>query len=165
MPPSLTQLIFKTGRFNQPLLRDTLPEGLLQLELSTDFNQPLVPNVLPEGLLQLKLSDDFNQPLAPNVLPAGLTHLTFGWGYTQPLTPDVLPVSLTHVILGCETYAHPVTPDMLLHPDLTHLTVPENFNLNIDGWAEVMDRLKSGCERPIKVNLAGVMVKVKLFVG
>lgn len=161
LPKKLTQLAFTYNSVFNQSLEDVLPDSLTQLTFQKGclFNQPLLQDTLPKGLLLLDLSSYYNVPLEPGVLPKSLTHLKFQY-YNQPLEPNVLPMSLTHLIFLNESYAHPISQSML--PEyLTHMIIPPDFNLDITDWSEKMKIMKHADERPIKVELAKGIVKIE----
>jgi hypothetical protein len=120
-PDSLVELELR-WEFNRHLSLDDLPPALRKLTLGPLFDQPLLRNVLPQGLTHLEFGPtrcSFNHPLPPGVLPDSLTFLSFGdrrectlsheesrdhmyahVQFNQAFQTGSLPANLTHLILG-----------------------------------------------------------------
>lgn len=130
----------KSFNFNQPLLKNSLPENLTKLVLSDSWNHPLEPNVLPKNLTHLVFGKSFNQDLGSCFVHLlSLSDLSFGGSFNRPLNPSELPEKLKCLTLG-NNYYHDnlydhvikinVLPKTLIKFTFNHYYRKNQFELN-----------------------------------
>lgn len=100
-PPWDTSHMFPSV-FDQPLVADSLPPGLVRLHLNSHYQGIIAPGALPDSLRVLELGWRWPGPLLPGVLPPNLRRLVLHAGFWEegPLQPGVLPSSLRFLQLG-----------------------------------------------------------------
>eukprot|EP01133_Synstelium_polycarpum_P015372 gene15372-18234_t len=114
------------GDYNQPILKDQLPQSLTTLEFGSSFDQAIAPDTLPQSLSTIIFGQDYKQPLQPGSLPQSLTNLSFGACYNQQLVVGSLPKSLESLSFDY-FYNQPILPHTLPQ-SLQSLTFGFRFN-------------------------------------
>ncbi|KAF2070544.1 hypothetical protein CYY_008134 [Polysphondylium violaceum] len=84
--------------FNQPLLINVLPLGLLYLDMGNKFNSTIETGSLPSTITFLKIPS-FNQQLENGVLPSNLIYLDIS-KYQQTIKPSILPSSIETLLFN-----------------------------------------------------------------
>ncbi len=116
--------------FNHPI--DNLPEGIINLKLSSSFNYPI--DNLPSSLLFLECGIKFNQTI--NNLPSGLEELIIKGIFDNPV--DNLPSNLKKLRI----YGEFNKSIDFLPIGLTELEVGPVFNQRLDNLPENLKILK-----------------------
>lgn len=98
--PDTVEKITFGWRFNQPLGKDVLPNGLKELEIDCSFEK-YQQLVLPRSLTKLTLCD-YRYPLELLKLPESLEHLEIKWGFDHPLLINSLPKNLKYFSPGSD---------------------------------------------------------------
>lgn len=152
LPPTLKSLNMLYVNLINPLQKDVLPAGLIELKISYDY--PLTIGVLPEGLKYLKLKDydnqlndgvlpssllclkmnKFNCMIHINVLPLGLLELHMK-KFTASFDIDVLPKTLR--VLRVQTLMSYWT-DYPLPDNIKLLILQENIGAYIPPECEII---------------------------
>lgn len=83
--------------FNQKLIRNILPEGILSLYLC-DIRQELIIGSIPNTVVGVYLLDGFNQKIEPGILPNGIKSLHL-CDIKQGLTIGSIPDALEYVFI------------------------------------------------------------------
>ncbi len=73
------------AQFNKTIKQLPKTSQILEFPFSSQYDQPLLKNVLPESLKYLKFGSSFNQLIneSESVLPQGLVSLIFGYNFNQ----------------------------------------------------------------------------------
>ncbi|EAL69852.1 hypothetical protein DDB_G0275143 [Dictyostelium discoideum AX4] len=151
LPSTFTSLIYNVGKFTdfpfglpknnvdkeisikwneRPLLKGSLPVGVISLSFYYNFNHPIEKGVLPNTIKKLTFSYYFNNNIEKGVLPNSIEILSFGDYFNQSINKDVLPSNLTTLSFG-KFFNQPIEKGVL-PKSIINLTFGDHFNQPIE---------------------------------
>ncbi|KAF2073806.1 hypothetical protein CYY_004900 [Polysphondylium violaceum] len=105
VPDNISTIIFG-DKFNQTILKDSLPLSVREIIFGLGFSQCISNIYLPFNLKYLIFRGDYNNKIIPNSFPPFLSHVSFlsSSNFKYPMSLVNLPLSISHLNITSSFY-------------------------------------------------------------